>query len=173
MPHNFLYAGFIAAALPQARIVCLRRNPMDTCLSNFRQQFSLAGRVYDYSYDILDTGRYYILFDRLMAFWRERLPGRILEVEYETLVENQEAVTRRLLGFCGLPWEDACLRFEENQAPVATASAVQVRSPIYRGALSRWKRYEPQLRELRMLLEDAGIDVDDRPRSSGAGATLA
>lgn len=160
LPHNFLYAGYIANALPQARLVLVRRNPMDTCLGNFRQLFAPGSPNYDYSYDLLDTGRYYLKFDRLMAFWRESLPGRILEVRYEDVVEAQEATTRRLLDFCGLPWNDACLQFERNQAPVATASAVQVREPIHRRRLRRWKQFEPQLGELRALLEAGGIDVD-------------
>src|SRR5690606_11755978 len=114
LPHNFLYLGHIARALPNAKIVCLRRDPLDTFLSNFRQLFGLNTPFYDYSFDILDIGRYYVLFDRLMAHWQHVLPGRILEVRYETLVDAQEECTRQLLDFCGLPWEDACLRFEEN-----------------------------------------------------------
>jgi len=160
LPHNFLYAGHIAQALPNARIVCLRRNPMDTCLSNFRQLFAQTSPYYDYSFDLLDTGRYYLMFDRLMAHWQRVLPGRIHELHYETLVDAQEASTRELLAFCGLPWDDACLRFEDNQAPVATASAVQVRAPMYRSALQRWKRYPTQLAELRALLEGAGVAVE-------------
>lgn len=159
LPQNFLYAGFIARALPNARIVCLRRNPMDTCLSNFRQLFTQTSPYYDYSFNLLDTGRYYLMFDRLMAHWQRVLPGRILEIDYEAIVESQEESTRRLLEFCGLPWEGACLRFEENEAPVSTASAVQVREPIYRSALQRWKRYEKHLTELRALLEHEGIVV--------------
>jgi hypothetical protein len=89
------------------------------------------------------------------------LPGRILEIDYETIVDAQEDSSRRLLGFCGLPWDDACLRVEQNPAPASTASAVQVRSPIHRAALNRWKRYEPQLTELKALLADAGIAIDD------------
>lgn len=161
LPHNFLHAGFIAAALPNAKMICLRRNPMDTCLSNFRQLFALNSAYCNYSFDLLDTGRYYVMFDRLMAFWRERMPGRILEVDYETVVDQQEASTRALLEFCGLGWNEACLRFEQNEAPVSTASAVQVRSPMYRSALNRWKRYEPELTELKVLLTDAGIDIGD------------
>jgi len=88
------------------------------------------------------------------------LPGRILEVQYEALVEGQEEHSRRLLDFCGLDWNDACLRFEENPSPVATASAVQVRAPIYRNALKRWKKYGSQLDPLRELLVGAGIAVD-------------
>jgi tetratricopeptide (TPR) repeat protein len=161
LPHNFLYAGFIAQALPDARLICVRRNPMDTCVGNFRQGFARSLPWYDYSYNLLDTGRYYILFDRLMKHWQRVLPGQILEIDYETIVDAQEDSSRRLLGFCGLPWDDACLRVEQNPAPASTASAVQVRSPIHRAALNRWKRYEPQLTELKALLADAGIAIDD------------
>lgn len=157
LPHNFLYAGFIAHALPNAKIICLRRDPMDTCLSNFRQLFELKSAYFDYSFDLLDTGRYYILFDRLISHWQRVFPGRILEVDYETLVDTQEASSRRLLEYCNLPWHDACLRYEDNPSPVATASAVQVRAPIYRTALKRWKKYEAQLGELHQLLSQAGI----------------
>lgn len=159
-PHNFLYIGFIANALPKAKIICLRRNPMDTCLSNFRELFTAGSEFHGYSLDVLDAGRYYILFDRLMEHWKRVFPGRILEVEYETLVDTQEASTRQLLEYCDLPWSDACLRFEQNGAPVTTASSVQVRAPIYRSSIRRWKKYEPQLTELRDLLTNAGIDCD-------------
>lgn len=159
LPHNFLYAGHIARALPKARIVCLRRNPMDTCLSNFRQLFAQSSPFYDYSFDLLDTGRYYVMFDRLMAHWKRVMPGRILEIDYETIVDDQERSTRRLLEFCGLSWDEACLRFDQNEAPVSTASAVQVRQPLYRSALHRWKRYEKQLTGLHSLLEEAGISA--------------
>lgn len=160
LPHNFLYAGWIARALPNARIICLRRDPVDTCLSNFRQLFAPRSPNFGYSFNLLDTGRYYALFDRLMAHWQCVLPGRILEIPYESLVESQEARTRQLLDFCHLPWDDNCLRFERNAAPVNTASVVQVRSPMYRSSLKRWKKYEPQLGELLAVLRDAGIDVD-------------
>jgi tetratricopeptide (TPR) repeat protein len=160
LPHNFLYAGFIANALPNARIICLRRNPLDTCLSNFREPFAEASPFHGYSFDLLDTGRYYLLFDRLMAHWKRVLPGRILEVDYETLVSEQETCTRQLLDYCSLPWNDACLHFERNQAPVSTASSVQVRAPIHQSAVRRWKKYETQLTGLRELLMAAGIDCD-------------
>ncbi len=157
LPHNFLYAGFIARALPHAKIVCLRRDPLDTCLGNFRHLFEQQSSYYDYSFDLGDTGRYYVGFDRLMAHWYQAFPGRIFELHYEELVEAQEPVTRRLLDFCGLPWDDACLQSERNAAPVNTPNAWQVRSPIYRSALGRWRHYEPQLRELRELLTGSGI----------------
>ena len=155
-PLNFLYAGFIARALPDARIVCLRRDPLDACLANFRQLFSLEGSYYDYSWDLLDTGHYYLQFDRLVALWRRVLPGRFLEVRYENLVSDQAGTTRALLEHCGLPWEDACLAFERNAAPVSTASAVQVRQPLYATSVGRWRRYEEELRPLRDMLTAAG-----------------
>jgi tetratricopeptide (TPR) repeat protein len=159
LPHNFLYAGFIARAFPKARLICLRRNPMDTCLSNFRQLFAEKLPYYHYSFDLLDTGRYYVLFDRLMAHWKHIFPRRILEADYETLIREQEAGTRRLLEFCGLGWDDACMRFETNQAPVGTASALQVREPLHQNALHRWRRYEAQLGQLKDLLSREGIEI--------------
>lgn len=160
LPHNFLYAGWIARTLPNAKIVCLRRDPVDTCLSNFRQLFAPQSPHFGYSFNLLDTARYYALFDRLMAHWRRVLPGRILEMPYEALVGAQQVRTRELLDFCGLPWDENCLQFEHNTAPVNTASVVQVRSPIYRSSLKRWKKYEPQLVELLDILQGAGIPVD-------------
>lgn len=157
LPHNFLFAGFIARALPRAKIVCLRRDAVDTCLSNFRQVFALKSPYFDYSYDLLDTGRYYLLFDQLMSHWRRVLPGRILEIQYEDLVADQEGNTRRLLDFCGLPWDEACLSFEQNQAPVATASAMQVRDAMNRNSIGRWKHYESQLSGLLQVLAEGGV----------------
>ncbi len=157
LPHNFLFAGFVARALPRARIICLRRDAVDTCLSNFRQVFDLRSPYFDYSFDLLDTGRYYLLFDRLMSHWHRVFPNRILEVQYEDLVADQELNTRRLLDFCTLPWDEACLHFERNEAPVATASAVQVREAINANSIGRWRRYEPQLAGLLQLLADGGV----------------
>jgi tetratricopeptide (TPR) repeat protein len=159
LPHNFLYVGFIAHALPNARIICLRRDPMDTCLGNFRQLFEHASPHFDYSFDLLDIGRYYVLFDRLMNHWKQAFPGRILEVGYEALVSSPESGTRQLLDFCGLGWQDACLRFEENRAPAATFSSVQVRQPFNCSSIQRWKNYGASLDGLLDLLTKAGIVV--------------
>ena len=159
-PGNFHYAGFIAQALPAARIVCLRRHPMDTVLSNFRNLFAISSRYYDYSYDLLDIAAYYVRFDRLMRLWREALPGRVLEIRYEDLVADQEGETRRLLAHCGLAWSDDCLSFHTNDAPVSTPSAAQVRRPIYRDSVARWKRHAAVLEPVRRFFEDAGIDLD-------------
>lgn len=160
LPHNFLYLGYIACALPRAKLVCVRRNPLDTCLANFRQLFGPESPYFDYSYDLLDTGHYFILFDRLMSHWKEVFPGRILEVQYETLVQAQEQSSRALISHCEIDWEDACLTFEKNTSPVTTASAVQVRAPMYATALGRWKRYRHRLQPLKEMLEHAGLDCD-------------
>ncbi|WP_426270463.1 sulfotransferase [Dyella kyungheensis] len=160
LPHNFLYAGHIAHALPHAKIICLRRDPVDTCLSNFRQLFAALSSYYGYSFDLLDTGFHYLQFERIMAHWKRVMPGRVLEVSYEALVDHQEERSRELLAFCGLPWDERCLRFEANEAPVNTASAVQVRNSIYRTSMKRWKRYEAQLGPLLDLLTQAGVTIE-------------
>lgn len=156
MPLNFFYAPLIARALPNAKIICLQRNPLDTCLSNYRQLFATSFSYYNYAYDLLDTGRYFAAFRALTAPWREALAGRYLEVHYEDVVDDPERETRRLLEFCGLPWDPKCLAFHENEAPVATASSAQVRQPIYKSSVERWRHYERQLGPLRALLEAAG-----------------
>ena len=157
LPLNFLYAGYIARALPNAKLVCLRRNPMDTVWSNYRHLFATGYSYYNYSFDLMDTARYYVLFDRLIRFWEERFPGRILQVQYESLVDDQEAQTRRLLQHCALPWDEACLSFHENASAVATPSATQVRQPLYRNALGRWRLYEQHLQPVREYFESEGL----------------
>jgi hypothetical protein len=157
MPLNFFYVGLIRRALPNAKIICLRRQPLDACLSNFRQLFATVFPYYDYAYDLLDTGRYYLEFDALMRRWRETLPGEtFFEVRYEDVVDQTEREARRLVEFCGLEWDPRCLEFERNAQPVATASAAQVRRPIYRTAVERWRKYEREVEPLRQLLADAG-----------------
>ena len=158
MPLNFFYLGHLARALPGARMVVVRRHPLDTCLSNFRQLFALGMSYYDYAHDLLDTGRYYLAFDRLVAHWQRVLPGRIHELAYEQLVADAPGETARLLGHCGLEWEDACLAFERNPAAVATASAVQVREPMHARAVGRWRCYERELQPLVRLLAEEGSD---------------
>ena len=157
MPLNFFYIGFIHFALPEAKIICLRRGPLDTCLSNFRQMFAVGFSYYNYAYDLEDIARYYAMFDRLMSHWADVLPGKVLQVAYEDLVRDQEAQTRRLLQFCGLDWEPRCLDFQDNAAPVATASAVQVRERLYDTSIGRWRRYADKLRPLIAQLEAEGI----------------
>jgi tetratricopeptide (TPR) repeat protein len=150
MPHNFLWLGPIHLAFPRARIIHCRRHPVDTCLSIYFAHF--AGRA-TYANDRGDLVFEYRQYERLMAHWRGVLPAnRFLEVDYETLVADQEAGTRRLIDFCGLEWDDACLRPEGNTRPVLTASSWQARQPVYRSSVARWRNYEPWLGELRELL---------------------
>jgi tetratricopeptide (TPR) repeat protein len=157
MPLNFFYAPLIRRCLPNAKIICLQRNPLDTCLSNYRQLFATSFSYYNYAYDLLDTGRYYAAFHALTALWRESLRDNYLEVHYEHVVDRTEHEARRLVDFCGLPWDASCLAFESNAAPVATASSAQVRQPIYRTGLERWRHYEHELTPLRELLASAGV----------------
>ncbi len=158
MPLNVFYAGLIHRALPNARIVCLRRDPMDVCLSNFRQLFATGFSYYNYAYDLEDVARYYVGFDRLVSHWRGVLPpDRFTEVAYEDMVADQEATTRRLLDFCSLSWDPQTLDFHENTAPVATASSVQVRQPLYTSSVGRWKRYGAALEPMRRILAEAGL----------------
>jgi Flp pilus assembly protein TadD len=159
LPLNFLYIGFIRMALPNAKIICLRRHPLDTCISNFRQLFDIQNSYYHYSLDIMDTAKYYLLFHQLMAHWNRLLPGSFLEVKYEDLVKDQETESRRIVEYCGLQWEDACLAFDENTSTVATASSVQVREPLYQSAVGRWRHYEEQLEPVRKYLESEGIAI--------------
>jgi len=145
MPRNFFFAGVIALCLPGAKIVHCRRDPVDTCLSNFLLHFPNGQ---EYTYDQGDLGRYYTLYARLMEHWRDVLGGRIFNLEYEALVADPEPVMRGMLEFCDLTWQDACLDFHKTDRPVRTASAGQVRQPLYTSAVKRWKRHEEQLTPL-------------------------
>ncbi len=156
LPFNFLYAGLIHLALPRARIINLRRHPMDTCYAVYKQLFKDA---YPFSYDLDDLGRYYIAYDELMRHWNSVMPGVIHTVAYEALVSDLEGETRRLLEHCGLAWEDACLHFHRNSRASTTASAVQVRQPIYDTSIGKWRHYARQLEPLRASLERAGIET--------------
>jgi len=160
LPANFLYIGHIARALPNAPIVCLRRNPMDTVWSNYKNLFASRSAYYAYSYDLMDTARYYARFDRLMGMWEKLFPGRVLQLSYEELVHDQEGQTRRLLDHCGLVWDEACLSFHENSAAVATPSAAQVRRPLNADAVGKWRLYEEPLRPVGAWLEAQGISTE-------------
>jgi len=133
---------------------------MDTVLANFRNLFATSSRYYDYSYDLLDIAAYYARFDRLMGFWREALPGRIFELSYESLVEDQEGETRRLLAHCGLQWSDRCLDFHAHAGAVSTPSAAQVRRPIYRDSVARWREHALALGAVQAFFEAHGIAID-------------
>ncbi|MHA7814962.1 MAG: sulfotransferase family protein [Pseudohaliea sp.] len=157
MPLNALYIGFILRSLPEARIVLLRRDPRDTCLSNFRQLFAVDYSYYDYHYDLETTAHYVADFERLMAHWQSLYGGRIHALAYEALVADPESEVRALLAYLGLPWEPRCLAFHRNAAGVATPSALQVRQPLYRDALERWRRYERELAPATAILTEAGV----------------
>jgi tetratricopeptide (TPR) repeat protein len=140
---NFLHLGLVHLALPSARIIHARRDPIDTCLSCFARLF---GGEQDFAYDLGELGRFYRRYQSLMAHWRAVLPpGTMLEVDYEQVIEDLEGQARRILGYCGLEWDDRCLRFYETRRQVHTSSAAQVRQPIYRSSVGRWRRYRPWL----------------------------
>ena len=156
LPMNFMYLGLIKLALPNAKLICLRRDPMDTCLSNYRQLFATNFKPYYYNLNLIDCGRYYIQFDRLIRHWREVMPGSLFELRYEALVAEPEQVSRALLAHCGLPWEEQCLEFNRRKTSVATASAVQVRNAIYQSSVNRWQRFGDAMQPLYELLKSAG-----------------
>lgn len=161
MPLNVFYGALILRALPNARVICVRRNPADTVLSNYRQLFATTFSHYNYAYDLAWTADYYARFDALVASFRKTLPAdRFTEVWYEDLVRDIETQTRRLLAFCDLEWQDQCLSFHENAAPVATASAAQVRRPLYASSVNRWRRYRDDLKPALDVFIDRGIVFD-------------
>jgi tetratricopeptide (TPR) repeat protein len=150
MPNNFPNIGFLSLILPNARIIDARRHPLDACLSCYRQLFA-KGQTF--TYDLTEIGEYYLQYQRMMDHWAEALPGKVLTVQYEEVVADFEAQVRRLLEFCELDWEDACLRFFESDRPVRTPSAEQVRQPIYDRSVGHWRNYARHLDELITVIE--------------------
>lgn len=150
-PDNVWYAALIHKALPEARIICLLRDPVDTCLSNLKELF--AGAAYPESYDPMDAAMHLIRFRRLLDEWESTLPGVILTIQYEELVQNPEPVIRRVMDHCGLPFEPASLDIVRNRTPSATASSSQVRQPLHTRAIGAWRRYAEPLAAARALLE--------------------
>lgn len=158
MPLNFFYAGVIQKALPEAKIICMQRNPMDVCFSNLKQLFAVNFSYYNYSLDQEDAARFIVAFHDLVAHWREWLPSsQFMEVSYEALVDSPEEHAKRVFEFCELSWRSEYLAIENNAAPVATASAVQVRQPLYRSGMARWKAYEQQLQPAARIFNAAGL----------------
>jgi len=157
LPFNFLFLGFIAKAYPDARIIHLRRSPMDACFSMYKQVFTWA---YKFSYSLEGLGQYYVAHDRLHNHWREVLKDRIIEVAYESLVADQEGQTRNLLDKMGLEFEQACLDFDRNKAPSATASSVQVREKVHTRSVNKWAHFAKHLQPLKEHLESAGISLE-------------
>ena len=145
MPNNFPSIGFLHLILPNAKIIDARRHPLDCTLSCYRQLFA-KGQTF--VYDLMDIGEYFLEYQRVMDHWHEVLPDRALTVQYEDMVTDFDRQVRRLLDYCGLPWEDACANFHETERPVRTASAQQVRLPIYAKSINFWRNYEAHLGEL-------------------------
>ncbi|MBT8049301.1 MAG: sulfotransferase [Gammaproteobacteria bacterium] len=166
MPNNFPSIGFLQLILPNAKVIDARRHPLDSCLGSYKQLF-FKGQ--SFTYDHFELGHYYLEYRRIMNHWASTLPGKVLDVHYEQMVTDQENQTRRLLEYCGLPWEDQCLRFYETERAINTASSEQVRQPIYTGAMNFWRNYEPHLGELietlELLLRE--LPPEDQPSSFG------
>jgi tetratricopeptide (TPR) repeat protein len=154
MPQNFRYIGLIKLAFPSAKIIHCRRNPVDTCLSLFTNIF---GGTHQYSHDLSNLGYYYRDYAKLMQHWHAVLPFRIYDVQYEDIVADSENEIRALLNFCELPFDQGCLEFHKNKRVVATASATQVRRPMYQDSIQRWTRYGKQLAPLVEILREEGL----------------
>jgi len=149
MPANFSHIGLIHMMLPKAKIIDVRRHPLGTCLANYRQLYAQGKNQ---TYDLVELAEYYLEYRRMMDHWQDVLPGRVLQVNYEDVVADLDSQVRRLLDYCELPWDDACLNYHRNTRPVNTASAEQVRLPIYNDAIDFWKHYELQLEPARKIL---------------------
>jgi tetratricopeptide (TPR) repeat protein len=145
MPSNFMYLGLIATFFPNARIIHCRRDPLDVCLSIYFGEF---GGHHPHAYDLEHLGLFYREYERIMEYWSHTLPLRIFDVRYEDVVDDVEGMTRRLIEFCGLPWDDRCLEFHKNERAVHTRSRLQVRQPIYRSSRGRWRPYARYLAPL-------------------------
>jgi hypothetical protein len=154
MPGNFNFVGLIHLLLPNAKIIHSRRHPIETCLSCYRIHFAEG---HQWTYNLRELGRYYRRYWDLMQHWREVLPGAMLEVRYEDNVADVEGQARKLIDYLGLPWNENCLNFYETDRPVKTASASQVRKPIYKTSTNRWRKYEQYLGP---LLEEIGDIVE-------------
>jgi tetratricopeptide (TPR) repeat protein len=151
MPNNFRHIGLIHLILPNARIIDARREPMACCFSNFKQLFA-SGQ--EFTYDIEDIARYYRSYVQLMRHWDDALPGKVMRIQYEDVVQDLEGNVRRILDFCGLPFEPACLAFHKTERSVRTASSEQVRRPIFKEGVDQWRHFEPWLGALRSALGD-------------------
>jgi hypothetical protein len=157
LPPNYLYIPLILKALPEAKIVHLRRDPMDACFASFKQLFADA---YPHSYDQEEMARHHARYYHLMGTWRERFGDRFFDISYEDTARDLEPNARALIEFLGLPWEDACLEFHKQKAAVTTASVVQVRQPAHTRSVGRWRRYQEQLAPMQQALEQEGVPLE-------------
>ncbi len=146
MPANFMMVGLIPLIMPNARIIHVRRDPIDTCLSCYSKYFA---KEQQFSYDLAELGGFYRGYEDMMAYWRKLSPApRLIEVQYEDVVDDLEGQARLMIDFLGLPWDEACLSFDKTKRPVRTASVNQVRQPIFKTSVGRWKSYAAQLKPL-------------------------
>lgn len=152
MPHNFLRLGMIALMFPRARIIDCRRDPLETCISCYFHQFPEG---LEFTHDMAEIGDFYKAYLRIMEHWHAVLPLHILEISYEDLVADQETISRRIIDFCGLPWNDQCLAFHKHKRTITTSSRLQVNQPLHQKFLGRWRRYD---RFFAPLKESLGID---------------
>lgn len=158
LPNNFVHVGFLSLILPNAKIINAKRHPLDSCLGSFKQLFA---RGQPFTYEQLELAEFYLDYQRLMDHWHEVLPGKVLDVQYEDVVDDLEGQVRRLLDYCELPWNDNCLRFYDNDRAVKTASSEQVRQPIYATSKHRWRNYEAHLAPMIEVLEPLLRDLPD------------
>jgi tetratricopeptide (TPR) repeat protein len=156
-PTNYYYLPLIFRAFPNARVLHLTRHPLAACYAIYKTRFQGA---FPFAYDLSDLGRFYLGYRRLMAHWHAILPGRIMDVAYEDVVRDHENVTRRILDYLDLPFEAACLDFHLNPASTTTASAIQVRKPLYSSSLEQWRHYAGELEPLSKILRDGGVTID-------------
>ncbi len=164
LPNNFSHIGFAHLVLPNARIINARRHPLDSCLGNYKQLFA---KGQPFTYDMNELALYYRQYHETMKHWHRVLPGKVLDVHYEDTVGDFEAQVRRILDHCGLPFEEACLRFHETQRSVRTASSEQVRQPLYTRALGTWRHYEKHLGPWQDDLGDIIAELPERVRNAG------
>lgn len=164
LPNNFSHVGFVHLILPNAKIINARRHPLDSLLGSYKQLF---GKGQTFTYDVHELGLYYRQYHDIMKHWHRVLPGKVLDVHYEETVGDLEQQVRRILAHCGLPFEEACLRFHETERPVKTASSEQVRQPLYTRALGTWRRYEKHLGPWREELADVIAELPESVRSAG------
>ena len=167
-PNNFIFAGVLKLALPNAKIINARRHPLDSCFGSYKQLFA-SGQPF--TYDLFELGEYYLEYQNLMEYWNEMLPNFILDVHYEKVVSDLEVEVKRILDFCGLSFEENCLRFHETERAVKTASSEQVRRPIYSSSVNLWRHYENNLDDLIEILKPLLIKLPKTVQPPGLQKT--
>jgi hypothetical protein len=150
-PLNFKWIGFLLTTFPNCKIIHSNRDPMDICWSMFKNFF--LSKKLSFCYSLENLGKYYLLYEELMTFWKSEFGDKIYDISYEDLIENQDTEVRKLLKYCELDWDENCMTFYKNKKSVATASLAQVRSPIYNSSVQKWKNYSSELNELLQIIK--------------------